>query len=150
MTNTGKEIANLMMNNGKSASEMTHALSELGGGSMQKGFARIGKYFTEESAKSAAKGLNLGRIQGCIVGILVTATVGGTICAVAKKKEKDAAHEAEGQTILNAMKSEATISGNPAVDSESPSETDSVEKIENLRGPGIIPAPQTSPSKSAL
>lgn len=131
MTNTGKEIANLMMNNGKSASELTHALSELGGGSMQKGFARIGKYFTEESAKAAAKGLSRGRIQGGIVGVLVTTAVGGTIYVVAKKKEKDAAHEAEGQTILNAMKSEASISGAPAVDSESPSETDSVDKIEN-------------------
>ena len=131
MTNTGKEIANLMMNNGKSASEMTHALSELGGGSMQKGFARIGKYFTEESAKAAAKGLSRGRIQGGIVGVLVTAAVGGTIYAVAKKKEKDAAHEAEGQTILNAMKSEASISGDPVDDSERSSETDSVDKIEN-------------------
>ena len=128
MTNTGKEIANLMMNNGKSASEMTRALSELGGESMQKGLARIGKYFTEESAKAAAKGLNRGRIQGGIVGMLVTAAVGGTIYAVAKKKEKDAAHEAEGQTILNAMESDTSISGDSAVDVESPSEADSVEK----------------------
>lgn len=120
MTNTGKEIANLMITNGKSASEMTHALSELGGGSMQKGFTRIGKYFTEESAKAATNGLSRGRIQGGIVGVLVTAIVGGTIYAVAKKKKNDAAHEAEGQTILNAMKSEVTISGAPAVDSEEP------------------------------
>lgn len=132
MTNTGKEIANLMMNNGKSASEMTRALSELGGGSMQKGLARIGKYFTEESAKAAAKGLNRGRIQGGIVGMLVTAAVGGTIYAVAKKKEKDAAHEAEGQTILNAMESDTSISGDSAVDVESPSEADSVDKTESL------------------
>lgn len=132
MTNTGKEIANLMMNNGKSASEMTHALSEIGGGSMQKGFARIGKYFTEESAKAAAKGLSRGRIQGGIVGMLVTAAVGGTIYAVVKKKEKDAAHEAEGQTILNAMKSEASISSDPAVDAENPSENDSTDKTDNL------------------
>lgn len=132
MTNTGKEIANLMMNNGKSASEMTRALSELGGGSMQKGLARIGKYFTEESAKAAAKGLNRGRIQGGIVGMLVTAAVGGTIYAVAKKKEKDAAHEAEGQTILNAMESDTSISGDPTVDVESPSEAESVDKTESL------------------
>lgn len=130
MTNTGKEIANLMMNNGKSASEMTHALSELGGGSMQKGFARIGKYFTEESAKAATKGLSRGRIQGSIVGVLVTATIGGAIYAIAKKKEKDVAHEAEGQIILNAMKSNASISDELAVDSGSPSEADSVDKIE--------------------
>ena len=131
MTNTGKEIADLMMNNGKSASEMTQALSKLGRGSMGEGFARIGKYFAEESAKAAAKGQSRGRIQGGMVGTLVTAAVGGTIYAIAKKKEKDAAHEVEGQTILNAMKSEASISGDPVDDYESSSETDSVDKIEN-------------------
>lgn len=131
MTNTGKEIANLMINNEKSASEMTHALSEFGGGSMQKGLARIGKYFTEESAKAAAKGLNRGRIQGGVVGVLITAAVGGTIYAVTKKKEKDTTHEAEGQTILAAMKSDASIASDLAVDSENPSDTDSVVKIEN-------------------
>ncbi len=132
MTNTGKEIANLMMNNGKSASEMTHALSELGGGSMQKGFARIGKYFTDEAAKAAAEGLSRGRIQGGIVSVLVTAAVGGTIYAVTKKKEKDAAHEAEGRTILNAMESDASISGAPKDDDEIPSEGNSVDKTESL------------------
>lgn len=132
MTNTGKEIANLMMNNGKSASEMTRALSELGGGSMQKGLARIGKYFTEESAKAAAKGLNRGRIQGGIVGMLVTAAVGGTIYAVAKKKEKDAAHEAEGQIILNVMKSDSSISSDSVIDPENPSVEDSIDKTKGI------------------
>lgn len=132
MTNTGKEIANLIMDNGKSASEMTHALSELGGGSMQKGFARIGKYFTEESAKAAAKGLSRGRIQGGIVGMLVTAAVGGTIYAVAKKKERDAAHEAEGQIILNVMKSDSSISSDSVIDPENPSVEDSIDKIKGI------------------
>lgn len=132
MTNTGKEIANLIMDNGKSASEMTHALSELGGGSMQKGFARIGKYFTEESAKAAAKGLSRGRIQGGIVGMLVTAAVGGTIYAVAKKKERDAAHEAEGQIILNVMKSDSSISSDSVIDPENPSVEDSIDKTKGI------------------
>lgn len=111
MTNTAKEIANLMMNNGKSASEMTHALSDLGGGSMQNGFAHIWEFFTEEAANE----LSRGRIQGGIVGALVAAAVGSTIYAVSKKKEKKAAHEAQGQTILNAMKSDASININPIV-----------------------------------
>ena len=136
MTSTGKEIANLMMCNGKSAAEMTHALSALGGGSMQKGFARIGKYFTEESAKAAAKGLNRGRIQGGIVGVLVTAAVGGAIYAVAKKKEKNLVHEVEGQAILNAMKSDnsynASVSSASTLDDEVPSEVIPAEKNENI------------------
>ena len=39
MTNTATQIANLMMNNGKTAADMTHAVKVLGNGSMQQGFA---------------------------------------------------------------------------------------------------------------
>ena len=54
MTNTATQIANLMMNNGKTAADMTHAVKVLGNGSMQQGFARIGSYFTKEAAIAAA------------------------------------------------------------------------------------------------
>lgn len=49
MTNTAMQIANLMMSNGKNAANMTHAVKILGGGSMQRGFARIGDFFPKKS-----------------------------------------------------------------------------------------------------
>ena len=73
MTNTATQIANLMVNNGKTAADMTHAVKVLGNGSKQQGFARIGSYFTKEAAIAAAKGLAKGRIQGGVVGVLGTA-----------------------------------------------------------------------------
>ena len=49
MNNTGKQIIDLIIDHNKSASDMTHALKKLGNRNMQKGFTRIGKYFTEET-----------------------------------------------------------------------------------------------------
>lgn len=103
MANTGMQIANLMMSNGKSAADMTHAVKVLGGGSMQRGFARIGEFFSAEVAGATAKGLLRGRIQGGIVGVLGTAAVGGLIWWFTRAKEAEIAHEAEGQVILHTM-----------------------------------------------
>ena len=103
MTNTAMQIANLMMSNGKNAADMTHAVKILGGGSMQRGFARIGEYFSAEVAGAAAKGLVRGRIQGGIVGILGTAAVGGLAWWLIRDRQAMAAHEAEGRTILHTM-----------------------------------------------
>ena len=103
MTNTAMQIANLMKNNEKNAADMTHAVKILGEGSMQRGFARIGEYFSAEVADAAAKSLMSGRIQGGIVGILGTAAVGGLAWWLTREKKAKAAHEAEGRTILRTM-----------------------------------------------
>ena len=103
MTNTAMQIANLMMNNGKNAADMTHAVKILGEGSMQRGFARIGEYFSAEVADATAKGLMSGRIQGGIVGILGTATIGGLAWWLTRDRKAKAAHETEGRTILRTM-----------------------------------------------
>ena len=103
MANTAMQIANLMMSNGKNAADMTHAVKILGGGSMQRGFARIGEFFSAEVACAAAKGLARGRIQGGIVGILGTAAVGGLAWWLTRGRKAEDAHEAEGRTILHTM-----------------------------------------------
>ena len=52
-TSTGKQIANLLTESGKSAADMTHLVKVLGEGSMQKGLTRIGTYFEKEMADAA-------------------------------------------------------------------------------------------------
>ncbi len=103
MTSTATQIANLMMNNGKTAADMTHAVKVLGNGSMQQGFARIGAYFTKEAAIAAARGLTKRRIQGSVVGVLGSAAVGGIIAYFVNKNKKKADHEEEGRRILHVM-----------------------------------------------
>ena len=120
MTNTATQIANLMMNNGKTAADMTHAVKVLGNGSMQQGFARIGSYFTKETAMAAAKGLAKGRIQGGVVGVLGTAAAGGIIAYFVSKNKQKADHEEEGRKILQVMGEKASddieeSEGNPEV-----------------------------------
>lgn len=125
MTSTGRQITNLMMDTGKSAADMTHAVKVLGNGSMQQGFSRIGAFFSEEVATAAAKGLTTGRVQGGIVGMLGTAAVGGIIAfAVSKKRKKDA-HEAEGQIILQTMQEKA-----PSPDNVSDAEVEPDDTVE--------------------
>ena len=106
MTNTGKQIASLLMETGKTAPDMTHALKILGNGSMEKGFAKIGTFFEEEIAIAAAKELSKGRAQG-VIGTLGILFIGGIIYVITKKKEKakheEAKHEEEGQEIIKAI-----------------------------------------------
>lgn len=103
MSNTGLQIANLMMDNKKSAADMTHAVKLLGNGSMQRGFSRIGEFFSKEIALANAAGLHRGRIQGGLAGVLGTVCVGGLIWWLTQDEEDKTAHEADGQTILHAM-----------------------------------------------
>lgn len=99
MTSTGKQIAALMMDTGKTAAEMTHGIKVLGNGSMQGGLARIGAYFAEEVAIAATKG----RMQGAVVGILSTIAIGGTVLFAKKRNSKRKKHEDEGQAILTEL-----------------------------------------------
>ena len=125
MTNTGRQIANLMMDNGKSASDMTHAIKALGNGSMQQGFSSIGAFFKDEASIAAARSLAKGRVQGGIVGILGTVTVGSIIAYAVNKKKKMDDHEAKGRIILKTM--EATVS-----ESDKEAEVDSVESKSDI------------------
>ena len=109
MSNTGKQIANLMMDTGKSAPDMTHAVKVLGNGSMQKGFSRIGKYFMDEINTANKKGPTKGRIQGGIAGALGAVALGGAIKFAIDKKHKHSAHEIEGQKILKEMQSTSPL-----------------------------------------
>lgn len=128
MTNTGKQIADLLMDTGKSAPDMTHAVKVLGNGSMQKGFSRIGEYFAEE-ASSAAKGLTKGRIQGGVAGALgAAAAIGGVLYLISKKKEKAAKHEAEGQIILQTMKESSVNADGEELDENTVVDTDNTAK----------------------
>lgn len=135
MTNTGRQITNLMMDTGKSAADMTHAVKVLGNGSMQQGFSRIGAFFSEEVATAAANGLATGRVQGGIAGMLGTAAVGGIIAFVINRKRKKDAHEAEGKIILQAMQEKAPSPGNVSEDEAEPDGTvePSKTELENLQ-----------------
>ena len=113
--NTGKQIANLLTESGKSAADMTHLVKVLGEGSMQKGLTRIGSFFQQEIAITAKNSLQKGIIQGAVAGSVGTIIAGGGIYGVyrlikkkknetAKDAEQLALHEAEGHAILNALK----------------------------------------------
>ena len=117
---TGMQIAHLLTESGKSASDMTHLVKSLGEGSMQKGLTRIGDYFQDEIAITAKTYLKKGVIKGVVGGSTGTLIIGG--CAygayrlIKKKKneiaqdaEQLARHEAEGQSIINAMKNNHEI-----------------------------------------
>jgi len=114
MTNIAREIATLIMSNGKSAADMTHAIKVLGNGSMQEGLTRVASYFTKESAMIAAKSLSKGRFQGVVIGAVgATAVCGGIALAVNYKKRQQKDHDAEGRKILSTMtdgQSETTVS----------------------------------------
>ena len=106
MTNTATQIANLMIYNGKSAADMTHAVAALGGGSMQRGFARIGAYFAQEVAMASATSLKNGRIQGVVIGGVGSAVVFGAVFIANRRNEKKNqhdGHEKEGKEILQTM-----------------------------------------------
>lgn len=104
MTKIGEQLTDLMVNQGKTAPEITHALKILGNGNMQHGFSRIGEFFSEEINNASLKGLFKGRIQGGIAGALGTITLGGLISLIINKRKQSASHETEGQEILKALK----------------------------------------------
>lgn len=105
MSDTGKQILNLMSQSGKSASEMTHAVKILGDGDMQRGFARIGEYFSTEIVNATSEGLMRGRVQGGIAGVTLMAIAGGVAWWFTRDRKAAAEHEAEGDKILHAMES---------------------------------------------
>ncbi len=117
MTDTGKQISNLMMDTGKSAADMTHAMKNLGNGSMQRGLARIGRYFVHEAAMAASNGRKKGRIEGGIIGALGMLFIGGIAVIVKQqKKKKEQQHEMEGQVILKTMQTEMTDESVDSID----------------------------------
>lgn len=109
MTDTRKQILDLMTNNGKSAPEMTHSVKVLGNGSMQKGLTYIGEYFKEEIELAASKGVTKGRIQGGVIGALIGASLGGLAYLVVRNKKKAELHEEAGNKILKTMESSIDI-----------------------------------------
>lgn len=98
MTNTGKQIANLMIDTGKSGAEMSHAVKVLGNGSMQRGFARIGEYYTAENAIALSKG----RLQGGVIVLGVLGTIGAIKYSIDKYKSSHA-HINEGKIIFDTI-----------------------------------------------
>ncbi len=142
MTETGKQIAELMADSGKSAADMTHAMKVLGNGSMQQGFARIAMYFSEEEAMAEAKGLARGRIEGGVaVGIGLTLL--GLISAIIKRhRKKKMKHEAEGQIILSALETEVADENGDSVQraSEDKAEKESIDVRIEESDPGITTA----------
>lgn len=95
MTNKGKQIAELLKSNGKSAPEMTHALKFIGDGSMEKGLKRIGTYFEQEVKK--------GKLEGAVGGAAIMALAIGLGALVKKKIDEDKKHKEEGEAILKGL-----------------------------------------------
>ncbi len=111
MTDTGTRIIRFLMNPGKSAPDMTHALKTLGGDSMQHGLARIARYFTEEVRISMERGIAKGRIEGGVIGTLGGLAIGGiTTAIIVNRKKKIAKHETEGRDILKTLETETAES----------------------------------------
>ena len=101
--NTVTQIARIISTHNPSAPITTHALAELGNGSMQNGLKRIVNYFEAESASN----LRLGRMQGGLVGVIgTTAFAGGFALAYHFSRKKQL--EAEGKVILDTIKKPST------------------------------------------
>ena len=102
MNSTATQIAKIISTPNPSAPITTHALAELGNGSMQNGLRRIISYFAAESASK----LRLGRIQGGLVGVIGTAVVTGGIAFIYHETQKMQL-ETEGKVILNTLQKSA-------------------------------------------
>ena len=102
MNSTATQIAKIISTPNPSAPITTHALAELGNGSMQNGLRRIISYFAAESASK----LRLGRIQGGLVGVIGTAVVAGGIAFIYQETQKKLL-ETEGKSILNTLQKSA-------------------------------------------
>ncbi len=98
MTNTADKIAEIINTPTPSAPITTHALAELGNGSMQNGLKRIVSYFVAESASN----LRLGRIQGGVAGIIGTAATVVTIAIIYQHSQKKQI-EKEGKKIISIL-----------------------------------------------
>ena len=97
MSNIANQITKLVNAQNQAAPATTHALAELGGGSMQKGLKRIVNYLTTESKAN----LKRGRVQGGLAGILITATIGGGAVMIHRHVQKK--RDQEGQEILDVL-----------------------------------------------
>lgn len=100
MNNIANQIAELITAPNPAAPITTHALAELGNGSMQNGLRRIVGYLSAE----AASNLTLGRIQGGLVGVIGTTLIGGAMAYMYYNKYEKKL-EAEGKEILYTIKS---------------------------------------------
>ena len=103
MNSTVTQIARIISTPKPSAPITTHALAELGNGSMQNGLRRIVSYLAAESGSN----LRLGRVQGGIAGVLgATAVAGGIAFAyhVSHKKQL----KKDGEVILNTLQKPST------------------------------------------
>lgn len=98
MNNIANQIVELITAPNPAAPITTHALAELGNGSMQNGLRRIVGYLSAE----AASNLTLGRIQGGLVGVIGTTLIGGTMAYIYYNKYEKKL-ETEGQDILNTL-----------------------------------------------
>ena len=110
MNSTATQIAKIISAPSPSAPITTHALAELGNGSMQNGLRRIVSYFAAESASN----LKRGRIQGGLVGALGTAAIG--LAFIYHKKPL----ETEGKVILNTL--QKSTNENTVIVEETPSD----------------------------
>lgn len=113
MNSTATQIAKIISTPTPSAPITTHALAELGNGSMQNGLRRIVSYFVAESASN----LKRGRIQGGLVGALGTAAIG--LAFIYHKKQKKPL-ETEGKVILNTL--QKSTNENTVIVEETPSD----------------------------
>lgn len=118
MNSTATQIAKIISAPSPSAPITTHALAELGNGSMQNGLRRIVSYFVAESASN----LKRGRIQGGLVGVLGTAVIAGGSAFIYHEKQKKQKKqlETEGKVILNTL--EKSVNENAVIVEETPSD----------------------------
>lgn len=99
MGNTEIIVNYLIMQSGKSASEITHALKSLGGGDgMAGGILKIAVHCRNEGFMS-------GRIEGIAVGICLSALVAIPLIFIAiDQKEKNRKLMLKSEAILNRLK----------------------------------------------
>lgn len=127
MSKTSEQIKDLILNFGKKAPEMTHALKFIGDGNMQKGIGKIADYYFEE-------GMKKGTIKGAAGGA-ATLAIGALVIRFVKKKISESKkHEQEGQEILKGLRNgmaEYEAMKNEALISREETDTDRIEEDTN-------------------
>ena len=80
----------------------------------QRGFSRIGEFFSSEITVAKAAGLRSGSIQGALGATLIL----GIVWVLVQNNDSGSAHEIEGKTILHTMETtQAPVEAEPDQDS---------------------------------
>lgn len=118
MTQLAKEIMEFLNTEGQRASDMTHAIKEIGDGDMKKGMKNFADFFYAEGHSTGiSQGFDMGErsgiTKGSVLTLLVVAVAGGSYTFLKnkhQKKQMEVAQKEKGEKILQAIERETSFS----------------------------------------